>query len=89
MSQVSGAKTEMPPDKPANTESFSNLAETSTDHSFSIIHQRQVQDAIAAKNAYAGLYTESHAAKVWKVAKECLATQVGSTSHKLVGEPGM
>lgn len=41
-----------------------------------IQHQRQIRNATAVKDLYAGLYSSSHAGKIWQVAKAFLAQDV-------------
>jgi hypothetical protein len=41
-----------------------------------IQHQRQIRNAISIKSLYAGLYSKSHAAKILRVARACLAQDV-------------
>ena len=41
-----------------------------------IQHQHQIRNAVSSRNLYAVLYSHSHAAKVWRVAKAFLAQDV-------------
>lgn len=43
---------------------------------YGVIHQRQVRNSTSSQNVYKELYSESHAAKVWRVAQEFLAREV-------------
>ena len=81
MSQVSGFDTDLPE---SEQRLLANPAETSVVPApFGITQKPQIVHAISVRSVYVELYTESHAAKIWKVARDFLNQQVGTRFQAL------
>ena len=68
-SEASGA---VPPSD--DIRSVTNVVEL--DARAAVQHQRQIRNALSTKTLYAGLYSSSHAGKIWQLAKAHLAEDV-------------
>jgi hypothetical protein len=68
-SEASGA---VPPSD--ETSFVTNVVEL--DARAAVQHQRQIRNALSAKTLYTGLYSGSHAGKIWQLAKAHLAEDV-------------
>ena len=75
-SSVSAVASEASSAVPRSDEIRSVASVVELDARAAVQHQRQIRNALSARTLYAGLYTGSHAVKIWQLAKAHLAEDV-------------